>query len=255
MTPPTMKARRTEPMGRASARPVRRRLFTTSGGSCRALRGLVAAAMDGRLNLSLRHRVGNGGRPRLDLADHVIECAGDVRRHRREATIDHVTNAVVREAEGGNAAREAVVMLLLDGGVNRRVDALQRAGNYRLVHRLSVRGSLVGVDADAPDALFARFGEDAVATAARDLEHDVGAFRNLVGGDARALRWVSEIVRIAVDQLDSGVDLLGHPLVAGDVVVDRRIFTPPTEPIVFLFFGPLPSFSRTPAMVPTSAPA
>ena len=55
---------------------------------------------------------------------------------------------------------------------------------------------LVGVDADAPDALLLRGVERAEPAASRDLEDDDRAARDLVQRDLLALRLVREVLRV-----------------------------------------------------------
>ena len=81
---------------------------------------------------------------------------------------------------------------------------------------------LVGVDADREDALLQGGVERPQAAEAGDLEHDVGALRDVVERDLLAQRLVDEVVRVVVQQRDVGVRVLRALLVAGDPVVDRR---------------------------------
>ncbi len=88
------------------------------------------------------------------------------------------------------------------------------------------RNALVGVDADAPDALLLRRVERAEAAAARDLEDDDRARGDLVERDLLALRLVLEVLRVAVERLHARERGLRARLVAGDVAVDRRLLLP-----------------------------
>ena len=71
--------------------------------------------------------------------------------------------------------------------------------------------------------LLLRGVERAEAAAARDLEHDDRAGRDLVERDLLALRLVREVLRVPVQRLDPRDRGLRTRLVAGDVTVDRRL--------------------------------
>ena len=77
-----------------------------------------------------------------------------------------------------------------------------------------VHVGLVGVDADAPGGLLLRRVEGAEAAAAGNLEHDVGALRDLVECDVLALVLCGEVLRVAVQRRDARDGLLGAGLVA-----------------------------------------
>ena len=128
-----------------------------------------------------------------------------------------VADTIVGQSEALDATLERIVLDVLDGIVGGNIDPLQRAGDDRLVNVF-----LIGVDADAPDAIFPGLGQHPVTAAAGDLEHDVRALRDLVGGDSRALGRIGEVVGVAVEGFDRRIHLLGRPLVAGNVVIDRR---------------------------------
>ena len=62
----------------------------------------------------------------------------------------------------------------------------------------------------------------AETAAAGDLEYHVGLLLDLVERDLLALRLVDEVLRVVVQGLGAGLDLLRAVLVPGDVRVDRR---------------------------------
>src|SRR5262245_35624599 len=107
-------------------------------------------------------------RTRLDLARYLVDLGlnvgGDVDIALGEA------DAVVRQAEGRDAGLEAAIVDALDRVVGRGVHTLDRAGDDRRRGR-----ALVGVNADAVDALVLRRGQHAQAAAAGYLEDHVRA--------------------------------------------------------------------------------
>src|SRR4051794_24030110 len=115
------------------------------------------------------------------------------------------------------AALEGAVLGGLDRVVDGHVDLLQGARED-----LRTEVALVGVDADALDALLLGGVERAEAALAGDLEDDLRALGDLVERDLLALRLVDEVLRVAVERLDARVRRLRSGLEAGDVVVDRR---------------------------------
>ena len=82
---------------------------------------------------------------------------------------------------------------------------------------------LVGIDADAPDALLLRRVKRAQAAAARNLEDRSGALLDLVQRDLLALRLIREVLRVAVQHLDARVGGLRAGLIARDETIDRRL--------------------------------
>src|SRR3954447_21252400 len=117
----------------------------------------------------------------LDLVLHLLHLRDDRGGHLRVDLADAGT--AVRDIEElVRAALERAVLDGLDRVEHAYVDLLDRA---REDPRAEVR--LVGVDADAPVVLRVRGVERPEAAAARDLEHDVGALRDLVQGNRLAL--------------------------------------------------------------------
>ena len=121
----------------------------------------------------------------LQLVHLVEDVLRDLVRGRPER------DALVLEVEQRvGAALEGALLGRLDGLEDRHVDALDRA-------REDVRAEvgLVLVDADPPLALLLRRVESAEAAAAGDLEHDLGALRDLVQRDLLALVLRDEVLR------------------------------------------------------------
>ena len=106
-----------------------------------------------------------------------------------------------------NAVRAALERRLLDADFDRLEDG-DVDGFSALVRMWSPSERLVGVDADAADPFLAGGVERAETAAARDLEDDVGALRDLVERDLLALRLVDEVLRVAVQDLDVRVRVL-----------------------------------------------
>src|SRR3954470_9921537 len=126
--------------------------------------------------------------------------------------------AVVGQVERGvRPTLERAVLRRLDRVEHGDVDLLDGRGQD-----LRADVGLVGVDADALHRLLLGGVEDAEATLAGDLEDDLRALGDLVERELLALRLVDEVLRVVVERLDLGQDLLGPGLIAGDVAVDRR---------------------------------
>ena len=98
------------------------------------------------------------------------------------------------------------------------VDALERAR-----HHVRAEERLVGVDADPPDLLLLRRVERAEAAAARDLEDDAGAVRDLVSASSLHLATSSQSCEYPFSSLIAGIGRLRARLVARDEAVDRRL--------------------------------
>src|SRR5919204_1236129 len=140
----------------------------------------------------------------------------------RDARIDLAEpDAVLLQPVDGVATIERPLLHGLDRLEDGDVDALRRAGQNGL--RSYVR--LVGVDADRPHALLPRRVDHTEPAAARYLENDARAGRDLVQRHVLALRLIGKgrIVRVAVNGLDPGIRGLRAGLVAGDEAVDRRL--------------------------------
>src|SRR5437660_662551 len=153
--------------------------------------------------------------PRLDLTLDLVQLGLDVVWQLE--VVDRVPGAVIGDAEGQGSALELAVDDVLDRRVGGHVHLLEGAGDDRWVGVLLVR-----VDADAVNARLARRLQHAEAAAARNLEQDVGLSGYLAAGDVLALGRVGEIVRVPDQDLDRRVFHGCRPLVAGDVVIDRR---------------------------------
>src|SRR2546426_9917440 len=96
--------------------------------------------------LSLCRNVrGWGQRAALDLAQNLVQLGLQLWRHNE--VVDRVSGTVIGDAEGQRSGLELVVDDVLDRGVSRDVNLLERAGDDG-----RVRVFLVGVDADAVDA-------------------------------------------------------------------------------------------------------
>src|SRR5215213_6434143 len=103
-------------------------------------------------------------------------------------------DAVLLETVGRHAAAlEAAVRRLLDRVEHGHVDLL-----LRLREDVVAQERLVGVDADAPEALLLRRVDRAEAATTRDLEDHVGSLGDLVERDLLALRLVDEVLGVAV---------------------------------------------------------
>src|SRR5262245_48421014 len=106
-------------------------------------------------------------RTALDLARHLLHLGcnicGEVDLAGREA------NAFVLHSEEQRAAHEEIVNDTLNRRVGGDIYLLERAGDHG-----GIRALLVGVNADAVDALIACRLEHAQAAAAGNLEDDVG---------------------------------------------------------------------------------
>ena len=135
----------------------------------------------------------------------------------RRADLAEADAAVLDGGDHVGAALEAAVLGALDRVEHRDVDLLQRRGQD-----VVAEVGLVGVDADALDALLLGRVKRAEAALAGHLEDDLGALRDLVERDLLALRLVDEVLRVAVQRLDAGVGVRGALLEARDVVVHRR---------------------------------
>ena len=139
-----------------------------------------------------------------------------LRRLRRELA---EADALLLEAvDSVLTALEVTVLGVLDREEDGGVDAFQRRGED-----VRAEEALVGVDADPPDLLRLRGVEGAEAAAAGHLEDDVRAGGDLIERELLALRLDGEVLRVAVERLDTGERCLGARLVAGDVPVDRRL--------------------------------
>src|SRR5690349_14241706 len=115
------------------------------------------------------------------------------------------------------AALEGAVLDGLGRVEDGHVDLLQGAGDD-----VVAEVALVGVDADAHDALLLGGVERAEAALAGDLEDDLRALRDLVERELLAEVLLDEVLGVAVEGLDARVGLLRAGLVAGDVAVHRR---------------------------------
>src|SRR5215207_8721632 len=119
--------------------------------------------------------------------------------------------------DGVRAGLERAVLDLLDRREHGLVDLLEGRG-----HDVVAQEALVGVHADALHALLLGRVQRAEAAAARDLEDDLRAVRDLVERELLALRLVDEVLRVPVEGLDLRVRVLSTGLVARDVAVDGR---------------------------------
>src|SRR5918994_4366129 len=127
----------------------------------------------------------------LDLVDQALV---DVRADLAQA------HPVLGEAEDGDAAADRLAVdELLDRLEDGLVDPLQSAREDVVAQE-----RLVGVDADAPDALLLRRVQRAEAAAAGNLEDDVGALGDLVERHLLALRLVDEVLRVAQERVRIG---------------------------------------------------
>src|ERR1700736_6557772 len=153
--------------------------------------------------------------PRLDLTLDLVQLGLDVVRQRQ--VVNRVPGAVIGDAERQRSALELAVDDVLDRCVGGDVHLLEGAGDDRWFGVL-----LVGVDADAVDPRLARRLQHAEAASARNLEQDVGLSGDLAAGDVLALGRVGEVIRVTDQHLDRRVFHRRRPLVAGDVVVNRR---------------------------------
>src|SRR5471030_1080726 len=155
--------------------------------------------------------------PRNDLLLDQLRLRLDpLRRLRRELA---EADALLLEAvDGVLPALEVAVLRVLDREEDSLVDALQRRGED-----VRAEEALVGVDPDAPDLLLFRGVERTEPAAARDLEDDHGARRDLIQRDLLALRLDREVLRVTVQRLDSREGGLRPRLEACDVAVDRRL--------------------------------
>src|SRR2546421_2638783 len=134
----------------------------------------------------------------------------------RVEVVDRVPGALIRDAESERTALELTIDDILDRGIGRHVNFLERAGDNGRVGVL-----LVCVHADAVDAGLAGGLQRAQPAAARDLEDDVSALPDLGLSLTLALGRVGEVVRVTDEDVDRRVFHLRRPLVARDVVVDR----------------------------------
>src|SRR4051812_1617751 len=125
--------------------------------------------------------------------------------------------AVLEVEQLVRAALERAVLHRLDRVEHRDVDLLLGRGQD-----VAAEVALVGVHADALEALLLGGVERAETALAGNLEDDLRALGDLVEGDLLALRLVDEVLRVAVERLDPRVRRLRACLIAGDVVVDRR---------------------------------
>src|SRR6476659_6556299 len=166
--------------------------------------------------LGAAHRVGDVADPAV--IDLLLDL-GDLARVflSRGVELAVADTAGLHRVGDVGAALVLAALDALDRVLHRHVDLLERAGEH-----LRAEVGLVGVDADALDALLLGGVEDAEAALAGDLEDDLRAARDLVERDLLALRLVDEVLGVAVQRLDRRVRRLGARLVAGDVVVDRR---------------------------------
>ena len=135
----------------------------------------------------------------------------------RRTDLAEADAAALDAGDDVGAALELAVLGALDRVEHGHVDLLQGRGED-----VRAEVGLVGVDADALDALLLGRVERAEAALAGHLEDDLRALRDLVERDLLALRLVDEVLRVAVQRLDARVGRLGARLVARDVVVDRR---------------------------------
>src|SRR3954452_4868504 len=94
-----------------------------------------------------------------------------LRRLRRE--LAESDSLLLQTVDRVLAALEVAVLRVLDREVDRFVDALQRRGED-----VGAEEALVGIDADAPDALLLGCVERAEPAPARDLEDDDRAGRD-----------------------------------------------------------------------------
>ena len=115
------------------------------------------------------------------------------------------------------ARGERAVHGVLDRVEHRHVDLLLGRGED-----VGAQVRLVCIDPDALKALPLGGRQRAQTASAGHLEDDLRTLRDLVQRDFLALGLVGEVLRVAVQRLDSRIGRLRAGLVAGDVVVDRR---------------------------------
>src|SRR5215210_931027 len=156
-----------------------------------------------------------GDLARLDLLHDLVDLLLVLRALRGDLAEAHTAGLDVEH--GVRAALEGAVLDRLDRVEDGHVDLLQRARDD-----VVPEVALVGVDADAHDALLLGRVERAEAALAGDLEDDLRALGDLVERELLAEVLLDEVLGVAVEGLDVGVGLLGAGLVAGDVAVHGR---------------------------------
>src|SRR4051794_32076169 len=150
-----------------------------------------------------------------DLLLDLLDLVGVLLALRRDLAEAHAAGLDVEDRV--LAALERAVLRLLDGVVHGDVDLLDGAREH-----LRAEVGLVGVDADALDALLLRRVQRAEAALAGDLEDHLRALGDLVERLLLAEVLLDEVLRVAVERLDARVGLLGAGLEARDVAVHRR---------------------------------
>src|SRR5712692_5064019 len=174
MSPPTRKAKTTDPSGTANPPAIRR--IAATGLPKRIKRplsknkaGAFAAPACDPTELT-RNISGWRQRTRLDLGFEVVERRLDVCRHGE--VVERIPGTVIRDVEGQRPTGELPVDHVLDGCVRGDVHLLEGARDDRRVGVL-----LVSVDADAVHARLSCRLQHAEPASARDLEQDVGLRR------------------------------------------------------------------------------
>src|SRR5215216_7419249 len=126
--------------------------------------------------------------PADDVGANLIDLR-DFRLRDLRADLPDADTVLLQAEDDVSAALELSVDDAFDREVNRSVHSLHRA-------REDVRAEerLVGVNADAPNAVLLRRIECSQTTAARDLEDHAGALLDLVQRDLLALRLVGEVL-------------------------------------------------------------
>src|SRR3954452_853883 len=175
-----------------------------------------SCSASGPVTALLLHRVGDAGDLSVgDLLLDLVELALVLGALGVELAVARGPGLDVEQGVG--AALERACLDGLGGVEHGDVDLLQRRSQD-----LRAEVGLVGVDADALNALLLRGVERADTAAPGDLEDDLGALGDLVERQLLALVRRDEVLRVRVERLDAGVGRLGAGLVAGDVVVDGR---------------------------------
>src|SRR6185312_4026426 len=128
--------------------------------------------------------VGRSDLARGDLRLDRLQLRDDGRRHVR-ADLADARAVILGGEEVRRAALERPGLDLLDRVVHGHVDLLDRARQDEVAEV-----GLVGVHADAPDALLLRGGEGPEPAAARNLEDDIRVLRDLVQRELLARRLV-----------------------------------------------------------------
>src|SRR5690349_23776405 len=150
---------------------------------------------------------------RLDVSCDFVDLGLDVGRY-GDVALDEA-DTVIRQAERRDTRLEATIGDALDRVIGGGIHALDRAGDDR-------RGDcgLIGVYADAPDALGLRCRQHAQTAAAGYLEAHISAAGDLRGCLVSALRGIREVVGVIDEDRGRRIFHLHGPLEASDVVID-----------------------------------